>query len=143
MIAGLDSDILCYCLDPAYPEHEDLKDMLTTLSPERRIAVNPTVIHETYHTLVFGQKWVSEEARRRIRMMLRHPYIEFFNQTKRICEMALDLAVKYRLGGRDALVLANLLANKVSVIYTHDQDLLSLTKISWRDLGLTFKDPLD
>jgi len=143
MIVGLDTNVLCYSLDPAYPEHEKLKDLLITLSPDNRVAINPTILHETYHTLVFGQKWVSDEARRRLRMLLRHPYIEFFNQTKKICTTALNLAVKHELGGRDALIIANFVTNKVSTLYTHDQDLLALGKISWRDFHLVFKDPLN
>jgi len=143
MIIGLDTNILCYTLDPAYPEHERLKDLLTTLSSDNRVAINPTILHETYHTLVFGQKWVPEEARKRLKMLLRHPFIEFLNQTKKICSIALDLAIVYKLGGRDALIIANLVTNKVPIIYTHDQDLLALSKISWRDFRLAFKDPLD
>lgn len=56
MITGLDSNVLCYCLDPAYAEHGRLKYLLIDLSSENRAAVNPTVIHEAYHALVFGQK---------------------------------------------------------------------------------------
>jgi predicted nucleic acid-binding protein len=49
--------------------------------------------------------------------------------------------VKHNLGGRDALITANFLANKVSTIYTHDRELLKLEKISWRNSRVTFKDP--
>jgi predicted nucleic acid-binding protein len=53
MIVGLDANIICYALDDAYPEHEKLKSLLIDLSPKNQIALNPTTIHETYHTLVF------------------------------------------------------------------------------------------
>lgn len=142
MSIGLDTNVLCYCLDPAYPEHEKLKDLLLNLSPDNRVAVNPTILHETYHTLVFGQKWVPLEARKRLRMLLRHPYVEFFNQTRKICIVGLNLAVEHELGGRDALIIANFIANKISTLYTHDQDLLGLRKISWKRFHLIFKDPL-
>lgn len=142
MIAGLDTNILCYALDPAYPEHEKLKNLLIALSQENSVAINPTTLHETYHTLVFGQKWVPNEARRRLKMLLKHPYIEFFSQTKKTSVIALDLSVQHKLGGRDALIIANFLANKVSIIYTHDQELLTLQKLSWKNFRLTFKDPL-
>ena len=142
MIAGLDTNILCYALDPAYPEHEKLKNLLIALSQENSVAINPTTLHETYHTLVFGQKWVPNEARRRLKMLLKHPYIEFFSQTKKTSVIALDLSVQHKLGGRDALIIANFLANKVSIIYTHDQELLTLQKLSWKNFHLTFKDPL-
>lgn len=142
MIAGLDTNILCYALDRAYPEHEKLKNLLIALSQENSVAINPTTLHETYHTLVFGQKWVPNEARRRLKMLLKHPYIEFFSQTKKTSVIALDLSVQHKLGGRDALIIANFLANKVSIIYTHDQELLTLQKLSWKNFHLTFKDPL-
>jgi len=142
MIAGLDTNILCYALDRAYPEHEKLKNLLIALSQENSVAINPTTLHETYHALVFGQKWVPSEARRRLKILLKHPYIEFFSQTKKTSVTALDLSVQHKLGGRDALIIANFLANKVSIIYTHDQELLTLQKLSWKNFHLTFKDPL-
>ena len=143
MLTGLDTNILCYTLDPAYPEHEKLKNLLLDLSVEDTVAINPTTLHETYHTLVSGQKWVPSEARRRLRMLLTHPFVEFFSQTKRISIIALNLSVQHRLGGRDALIIANFLANKVPTIYTHDQQLLTLPKLSLRDFHVTIEDPLD
>lgn len=138
---GLDTNILCYALDPAYPEHERLKNLLLDLSPENRVALNPTIIHETYHTLVFGQKWVQSEAVKRLKMLLKHPYIEFFSQTRKTCTVALNLARQHNLGGRDSLIVANFLTNKVSTVYTHDQELLTLKEVSWKNLHVTFKDP--
>ena len=43
--------------------------------------------------------------------------IKFFSQTKKTSIIALDLSVQHKLGGRDALIIANFLANKVSIIY--------------------------
>ena len=141
MIVGLDANIICYALDEAYPEHEKLRDLLLNLSPENKISLNPTTLHEAYHTLVFGQKWVPEDARKTLKMLLLHPHAEFFSQTKKNCSLALDLSVQHRLGGRDALIIANFLTNKVPVVYTHDQELLKLNKISWKHLHITFRDP--
>lgn len=142
MIAGLDSNVLCYCLDPAYPEHGRLKGLLLGLSPEKRVAVNPTVIHEAYHALVFGQKWVPGEARRRLGLVLRHPYIEFFNQTKRASMTGLALASKHGLGGRDSLILASFVTNNVPAFLTRDEELLRLGRVAWRENRLSIKDPL-
>jgi predicted nucleic acid-binding protein len=142
VIVGLDTNILCYALDPAYPEHGDVKDLLISLSPENTVALNPTVLHETYHTLVFSLEWFPEGAAGRLLMLLKHPYIAFFNQTKKTTQIALNLSVKHNLGGRDALIIANFLANKVHTIYTHDEELLKLQKLSWKNSRVTFKDPL-
>ena len=141
MIVGLDTNVLCYALDPAFPEHKGLSRLLVDLSPENVVALNPTVIHETYHVLVFYLEWIPEEAARRLSMLLKHPYVEFFNQTKKISRIAINLSVKHNLGGRDALITSNFLANKVPTIYTHDRELLKLEKISWRNSRVTFKDP--
>ncbi len=143
MITGLDTNVLCYALDPAYPEHEKLKSLLLSLSPENTVAINPTTLHETYHTLVYGQKWVPSETARRLNVLLTHPYIEFFNQTKKTSVIALNLSLQHKLGGRDALIIANFLSNKVPTIYTHDQELLTLQKLSWKNFHITFKDPLN
>ncbi len=142
MIVGLDANILCYALDDAFPENERLKDLLLDLSPRNMIALNPTVLHETYHTLVFGQKWVQEEAAGTLKTLLKHPYTAFYSQTKQNCQLGLNLSVQHGLGGRDALMIANFLANKVPTIFTHDQEILKLHKLSWRGFSLIFKDPL-
>ena len=142
MIAGLDANIICYALDEAYPEHEKLEDLLLNLSPQNRVALNPTTLHEAYHTLVFGQKWVPEDAAKPLKALLKHPHAEFYNQTKQNCNLGLNLSVQHRLGGRDALMIANFLANKVPTILTHNQEILKLHKLSWRNFSVTFKDPL-
>lgn len=142
MIIGLDSNILIYALDPAYPEHKCVSNLLVNLSSKKPAALNPTIIHEAYHVLVFQLEWFPQEAAEKLSMLLKHPNVEFYNQTKKTSKIALDLAVKHNLGGRDALIIANFLANKVPLIYTHDQEILKLHKLSWRHLSVTFKDPL-
>ena len=142
MIVGLDANIICYAFDDAYPEHEKLKDLLLKLSPENKIALNPTTIHEAYHTLVFSQKWTSEESADALRVLLNNPYSEFYNQTRKTSIIALNLSVQYNLGGRDALITANYIANKITIMYTHDKALLKLQKITWKNTSLTYKDPL-
>jgi predicted nucleic acid-binding protein len=104
---------------------------------------NPTTLHEAYHTLVFGQKWIPEDAQRTLKLLLSHPFVVFFNQTKKNCEIALSLSVRHRLGGRDALIIADFLANEVPVFYTHDQELLKLGKIIWKNSQIVPKDPLN
>ncbi len=143
MTIGLDTNILCYALEPEYPEHACLKNMLLSLSPDNIVALNSTVIHETYHVLVFYLQWLPEEAAKRLSMLLKNPYVAFFNQTRTISQIALSLAVKLNIDGRDALILANYLTNKVPKIYTHDEKLLKLLEISWKSHVLSFKDPLE
>jgi predicted nucleic acid-binding protein len=143
MTVGLDTNILCYCLDPAYPEHKSLRKLLLDLSSENTIALNPTVLHETYHTLVFYLQWLPQEAAERLSLLLRHPYIKFCNQTKQISQIALNIAAKNNLGGRDALIIANFVANKIPTVLTHDQGLIATANITWKNFYITFKDPLN
>jgi predicted nucleic acid-binding protein len=143
VITGLDTNILCYSLDNNYPENKIVKDLLINLSPENRVAINPTVLHEAYHTLVFYLEWAPGEAAKRLSWLLRHPHIEFYNQTQKTSLIALNLSVKYRLGGRDALIIANYVANKTPIIYTHDKELLKLQEITWKNTNLCLRDPLN
>lgn len=143
MITALDTNILCYSLDKTYPENERLKELLIKLNTENRIALNPTVLHEAYHTLVFYLEWTPDEAAKRLSWILRHPYIEYYNQTQKTSLIALNIAVKYGLGGRDALIIANYIANKISIFHTHDKKLLKLQKITWKSNYLKIEDPLN
>jgi predicted nucleic acid-binding protein len=142
MIVGLDANIICYALDENYPENEKLGNLFLNLSPENKIALNPTTLHEAYHVLVYSQKWFPEDAAKELKLLLKHEYIEFFSQTRKNCIIALRLSVQYKLGGRDALIMANFIANKIPLMYTHDKELLKIQKITWKNSNLTFKDPL-
>ena len=142
MIAGLDANILCYALDETYTEHDKVKWLLINASSDSKIALNPTIIHETYHVLVYGGKWKPDKAADALRTLLIDPNFEFFNQTRKISIIALNLSVQYKLGGRDALIIANFLSNKITVMYTHDKALLKQQKITWKNTSLTFKDPV-
>jgi predicted nucleic acid-binding protein len=62
VIIGLDTNILCHALDSRYPEHKKVKDLLITLTQESLVALNPTVLLEAYHTLVYYSEWAPEEA---------------------------------------------------------------------------------
>ncbi len=144
MTIGLDTNILCYALDSAYPEHEQLRSLLLDeLSPACILVLNPTVLHETYHVLVFYSKWVPLEAARRLSLLLKHPYISFCNQTKQTSQIALNISARHGLGGRDSLILASFLQNKIPRIYTHDKQLLSLGSISWKAFTTKLEDPLN
>jgi len=90
VIVGLDTNIICYALDEEYPENKQLNDLLLKLSTENKIAINPTTIHEAYHVLVFGHKWYPKEAANALRVLLKNPYIEFYNQTKKSASLPKD-----------------------------------------------------
>jgi predicted nucleic acid-binding protein len=142
MIVGLDANIICYALDENYPENEKLGNLFLSLSPENRVALNPTTLHEAYHVLVYSQKWFPEDVAKELKLLLNYEYVEFFNQTRKNCNIGLNLSVKHKLGGRDALIVANFIANKIPIMLTHDKKLLKIQRITWKNTNLTFKDPL-
>jgi predicted nucleic acid-binding protein len=74
--------------------------------------------------------------------LLRHPHVGFYNQTRTVTQVALNLAAKHDIDGRDALIIANYLTNKVPTMYTHDKQLLKLHKINWKNNSLRLEDPL-
>jgi predicted nucleic acid-binding protein len=142
VFVGLDTNILAYAMDPAFGEHKRAALIFKRSSSEFIIAINPTVIHETYHTLVFKQKWPRQDAGHKLLSLIRQKNVVFLNQTKSISRNALYLANKYDLGGRDSLILSNYLLNKVSEMYTHDGNILKLKKIKIEDRELLLIDPL-
>jgi anthranilate/para-aminobenzoate synthase component II len=91
--------------------------------------LNPTVIHETYHTLVFKLKWKPEEAAGALSELLDDPAIMFLNQTKETTWAGVQLARQYSLGGRDALILASFLNPAVPEMVTFDRTLIQLRKV--------------
>lgn len=143
MTVGFDTNILCYALDPVFNEHKKASSLLIKIiRSKQKISVNSTTIHETYHTLVFKQKWVLDDVRTKILAFLRHPQIQFQNQTKRISLLALKVAVSLGVGGRDSLILANFLEHKAEKLYTHDGDLLRLGRVAIDGYSLLIEDPI-
>ncbi len=142
MPSGLDTNIVCYLLDPDSPEHAGAVPVLQSLSAQSTAAINPTVVHEAYHTLVYSHDWNREDARRTLGGLIRHPFIEFLNQNKSISLTALGLAERYELGGRDSLILANYMVNRIPIVYTHDSELLDIGVLEWRNHRMKLTDPL-
>ena len=54
---GIDTNVLVAYLDADHPSHAEAAPLA-----QRGVALNPTVIHEAYHTLVFKMKWAADEA---------------------------------------------------------------------------------
>lgn len=128
-----------YALDPTFPEHDRAKRALLS---SRVFAVNSTVIHEAYHALVFGRKISPTDSRHKIVEFLRDSRTIFINMTKTVSIFAMDLAVKMNLGGRDSVILSSYLHNRISEMYSHDEDLVKLKKISLKGRTLRITDPI-
>ena len=91
--------------------------------------MNPTVVHETYHTLVFKMKWASDDAVEVLTELLDDSHVLFLNQTKETTKTGLKFAERYGLGGRDALILANFVNPSVAEFVTFDKELIRLRRV--------------
>ena len=100
------------------------------------------MIHETYHTLVFRRKISPFDSRRKIVEFLRDKRTNFINLTPTVSLFALDLAAKMNLGGRDSLILGCYLHNKIPEVYSHDEELVNLAKVSIKGRTLRITDPI-
>ena len=122
---GVDTNVLVSFLDAGHPDHKDAKRLI-----DAHTATNPTIIHEAYHTLVYAQKWDRNQATDVLVDYIDLDTTLFLNQTKEITKAGLSLGMKYTLGGRDSLILANFLSNDIKKMVTFDRSLLELEKIS-------------
>ncbi len=134
---GIDTNVLVAYLDAGHPSHRQTEHLA-----DRAVALNPTIIHEAYHTLVFKMKWDGEEASRVLTAAYSDERNLFLNQTLRTTKAGLQIAAKHRkLGGRDALILANFLVGKVAVLVTFDKGLLALGRVKYGRSTLSIKRP--
>ncbi len=132
---GIDSNVLVAYLVPDHPEHQTIKSLTY-----KNHAVNPTVVHETYHTCVFKLK---RDPRQTVRVLLEYMKMSLcLPITDRTTELGLKLALEHNLGGRDALILASYLtARQVSRFVTLDQTLLHLRQVKSGSMVLKISTP--
>jgi len=133
---AIDSNVLVAYLDRDHPQHDKVRALAL-----KGIALNPTVIHETSHALVFKLKWRREEAGRVLREILADPEVLFLNQTRETTRVGLILAEQYHLGGRDALILANFLHPAISDMVSFDKQMVDLGKVGRGRMELNIRTP--
>lgn len=131
---GIDTNVLVAYLDGSHPSHNQ-----TNWLAKESIILNPTIAHEAYHTLVSWGKWSPSEARKAVWDACSDVNNSFVNQTARTTKTGLELAVRHGLGGRDALILASLLAARVREFRTFDRSLLALKQVSFGKSRLSIK----
>lgn len=136
---GFDSSILVFVMDPITPEHLKAAGSLESLE---EWAINPTVVHEVYHTLVFKRRLAPADAEPRLRRFIQDRRTKFYSLTKKASVFSLGLASKFELGGRDSVILGCYLMNGVDSVFTHDQSLLQFEKMRFRGRQIAFSDPV-
>ena len=139
-LIGIDTSILVYALDPTCSEHAEAKN---TFLSSKNWAVNSTVIHECYHTLVFKRKISPIDSKLKIVGILKDSRTTFLNLTKTVSLLALDIAAKMNMGGRDSLILGSYISKQIPEIYSHDRELTELGKFSFKGWQVRITDPIE
>jgi predicted nucleic acid-binding protein len=121
---GIDSNVLIAYLIPEHPDHR-----ATAALKNENHAVNPTVLHETYHSCVFRLRRRPAET---VRALLDYLELSFcLPIDSKTAKRGLKLALSHSLGGRDALILASYASsNRVRAFITFDKSLLALKEIT-------------
>ncbi len=120
---GIDSNVLLAYLMPDHPDHN-----LTQGLTRKAHAVNPTVLHETYHASVFKLKRRPDQTVRTLLDYMR--FVLCLPVTAGTVNIGLKLALKHSLGGRDALILATyLLSKEVRIFVSMDKTLLAVGEV--------------
>ncbi len=136
---GVDTNVLVAFLDKEHPDNPKTK----ILAKHRYNAVNPTIIHEAYHTLVYKQKWRREDAKTTLSDYIDLDTLLFLDQTKKITKLGLAIGAKYGLGGRDSLILANFISNSIKGMVTFDGEILNVKELLIAEKRLEIKLPMD
>jgi predicted nucleic acid-binding protein len=123
---GIDTNVLVAYLDKDHPSHAETSGLA-----DESVALNPTIVHEAYHTLVFKMKWAPQDASEALTEASMDANNLFINQTLKTTKMGLRIATEHNLGGRDALILANLVAARISKFVTYDKALLVLGVVKY------------
>lgn len=133
---GVDTNVLVAYLDGRHPSHAE-----TGWLSSESVVLNPTVIHEAYHTLVFRMKWEEEDALTVLEEACADEKNLFVPQSLQTTRLGLRLAVSHHLGGRDALILASFLMARVKRLLTYDRALLALKSLRYGKSTLTLTRP--
>ncbi|MBL7118184.1 MAG: type II toxin-antitoxin system VapC family toxin [Candidatus Syntrophoarchaeum sp.] len=136
---GVDTNVLVAFLDKEHPDNSKTE----ILAEHRYNAVNPTIIHEAYHTLVYKQKWKREDAKNTLSDYIDLNTILFLDQTKKITKLGLAIGANYGLGGRDSLILANFISNSIEIMVTFDGEVLNVKELQEEGKRLEIKLPMD
>lgn len=134
---GIDTNILVAYLDKEHPDNPKTKELTHETN---FIYLSPTVIHETYHTLVYAQKWRRKKAEKVLNNLINIEDTKYLEQNKNTTKLGLKIANKYEIGGRDSLIISTLLG-KTKKLITLDKELLNHKKIKINNKTLKIKKP--
>ena len=120
---GLDSNILVYALNKDLPEHLLCKELLINIVNGKELVSIPSIVFmESFHALVKAFKYKVAEVKKRLIAIIDSKNINVLDISTSSILFAFEIAEKYETGGRDSLIAASLLENKIQEIYSHDSD---------------------
>ena len=120
---GIDSNILVYALNKDLPEHLPCKELLINVVGGKELVSIPSIVFmECFHALVRAFKYKEDEVKKRLIAIIDSKNINVLDISTSSILFAFEIAEKYKTGGRDSLIAANLLENKIQEIYSHDSD---------------------
>lgn len=122
---GIDSNVLVAYLVPDHPDHDRTRSL-----EGKRHAINPTVLHETYHTCVFKLRRRPEDT---VGALLEYMRVSLcLPIDSDTVELGLRFALEHHLGGRDSLILASYASSEyqLSTFVTFDEALLNIRQVT-------------
>ena len=120
---GIDSNILVYALNKDLPEHLPCKELLIDVVSGKELVSIPSIVFmECFHALVKSFKYKEVEVKKRLIAIIDSKNINVLDISTSSILFAFEIAEKYKTGGRDYLIAAGLLENKIQEIYSHDSD---------------------
>jgi predicted nucleic acid-binding protein len=120
---GIDSNILVYALNEDLPEHVPCRDLLINIVNGQELVSIPSIVFmECFHALVKAFKYKEIEVKKRLIAIMDSRNINILDISTSSVLLAFEIAEKYGTGGRDSLIVASLLENKIQEIYSHDTD---------------------
>ncbi|MBA7545449.1 tRNA(fMet)-specific endonuclease VapC [subsurface metagenome] len=120
---GIDSNILVYALNKDLPEHLPCKELIIDIVNGKELVSIPSIVlMECFHALVKAFKYKEVEVKRRLIAIIDSKNINVLAISTSSILLAFEIAERYRTGGRDSLIAASLLENKILEIYSHDTD---------------------
>ena len=120
---GIDSNILVYALNKDLPEHLSCKKLLINIVNGNELVSIPSIVFmESFHALVKAFKFKEFDVKKRLTALIDSKNINVLEISTSSILFAFEIAEKYKTGGRDSLIAASLLENKIQEIYSHDSD---------------------
>ena len=120
---GIDSNILVYALNKDLPEHLPCKELLIDIVKGKELVSIPSIVFmESFHALVKAFKYKEVEVKKRLVSLIDSKNLNVLDISTSSILFAFEIAEKYGTGGRDSLIAASLLENKIQEIYSHDSD---------------------